>query len=95
MYESYISNECNDVNISGSNLSNDNNLIGKANNPQMTNSNTPSSKFCCWYTNADSLRNKFTELKGRIDNAQTLPAIIAITEAKSKKQQHLTLHKLK
>ena len=89
MCENYLSNECNDVNTSESNLSNECNDVKSSSfnlfdDNGRTNSNTPSSKFCCWYTNADSLRNKLTELKARIDNAQTPPAIIAITEAKPK-----------
>ena len=87
--ENYLSNECNDVNTSESNLSNECNDVKSSSfnlfdDNGRTNRNPPSSKFCCWNTNADSLRNKLTELKARIDNAQTPPAIIAITEAKPK-----------
>ena len=37
-----------------------------------------------WYTNADSLPNKLTELKERPFNTDSVPSIICITEVKPK-----------
>ena len=38
-----------------------------------------------WYTNADSLHNKLIELNLLLNNSLTKPDVIAITEAKSKR----------
>ena len=38
-----------------------------------------------WYTNADSLPYKLAELHSRVENSETTPDIILVTEAKPKK----------
>ena len=47
--------------------------------------NSNNNKLKIWYTNADSLHNKLTELNILINNSQHKPDVIAVTEAKSKR----------
>lgn len=42
------------------------------------------SNLLCWYTNADSLLNKLSELKARLGSANRKPDIISIVEVKPK-----------
>ena len=42
----------------------------------------------CWYTNADTITNKMTELKHRIMEADNRPDIILITEIKPKNNRY-------
>jgi len=42
----------------------------------------------CWYTNADTLTNKMTELKSRIELADKKPQIIIITEVRPKNSRY-------
>lgn len=42
----------------------------------------------CWYTNADTLTNKMTELKARICHAENIPDIIMVNEVKPKNSRY-------
>ena len=44
--------------------------------------------FSMWFTNADTLHNKLTELRNRIKHAKSPLSIIAITEVKPKNTRH-------
>ena len=54
----------------------------KQNSVNSVNSSVFVDKLLCFYTNADSLRNKFTEFQVRIRDSK--PKIIGITEVKAK-----------
>ena len=41
-----------------------------------------------WYTNADSLPNKMTELISRVESSTLKPSVITITEVKQKNQRY-------
>ena len=51
------------------------------------NTNYTHKQLKCFYTNADSLINKFTEFKARVESHKCM--VIAITEVKQKNQKFL------
>ena len=56
--------------------------------PTRFNGSHGNEKINCWYTNADSLRNKMEELKLRLQLADKKPEIIMITEVKPKNSKY-------
>ena len=58
-----------------------------SNQKHTVNTNYTHKQLKCFYTNADSLINKFTELKARVESHKCM--VIAITEVKPKNQTFL------